>query len=278
MHYLSRFIFFFVLISQTTRVMPSPNYLLIQNVEYSNPEGQHLLLDLYLPDRQAQKGLVLWIHGGLWSRGSKENVRLLSLTQEGYAISSINYRLSGMSPYPAQVEDAKAAIRWLINHKNDYHLNTQKIIIAGESAGGHLAALAGLTTLNDQSQPLANGIIVYYGASNLNSILKQSTHSSYELRKNALDMLFGGPIENKKAALHEASPIHYVSHNSPPLLIFHGVQDIQMPINQAHELVEAYKAKKGKVKFYVLNHAGHADKQFYHLSNMQRVNAFINDL
>ena len=101
-------------------------------------------LDLYLP-KEASKPLpvIVWIHGGGWQAGSKENNPLLAYAGKGYAVASINYRLSQHAVFPSQIEDCKTAIRWLRAHAKTYNLNPSKIGVAGSSAGGHLVALLG---------------------------------------------------------------------------------------------------------------------------------------
>lgn len=276
-----RYVIFFLTLLwiQLTAAMQTNDYQLIKNIPYREVNGIPLHLDLYLPHHAiAQKGVIIWIHGGLWSKGSKENVRLLTLTSKGYAIASIDYRLSGTAPYPAQSDDILAAFEWLKIHGHQYHINTNTMIMAGESAGGHLAALAALSLSALQQAPSLKGIIVYYGATNLNTILAQTTYAKYSVRTEALEKLLGGTLEEKAKLAYEASPINYIDDNAPPLLIFHGVQDTQMPINQAHELVESYLEHHRPVQFHVINHANHADKQFYSAGNLKRVTDFLESI
>ena len=103
-------------------------------------------LDLYLPkDAKGPLPVVVWVHGGAWRAGSKDGCRAAWLTGKGYAVASINYRLSQHAVFPAQIEDCKAAIRWLRANAGKYHFDPDHIGVWGESAGGHLVALLGTT-------------------------------------------------------------------------------------------------------------------------------------
>ena len=85
--------------------------------------------------------VVIWIHGGAWNAGSKADLEALPLVDRGYAVASIDYRLTGQAIFPAQIDDCKAATRWLRNHADTYHLDPARIGVRGRSAGGYLAAL-----------------------------------------------------------------------------------------------------------------------------------------
>lgn len=121
--------------------------VITKNIEYANADGKHLLLDLYVPAAVKNPYLVVWVHGGAWSSGSKESPPL-GLLAAGYTLASVNYRLSGEATFPAPIHDIKAAIRFLRGNAKKYGYRADKIIIWGSSAGGHLAALVG-TTNND---------------------------------------------------------------------------------------------------------------------------------
>jgi len=114
----------------------------ILNIKYAQPGDRPLLLDLYLPQHSTHPPeLLVWIHGGAWREGDKDDPLLLALVEDGFALASIQYRLSHEAIYPAQIHDCKGAIRWLRAHANEYGYNAQRIGVAGSSAGGHLAAL-----------------------------------------------------------------------------------------------------------------------------------------
>ena len=117
----------------------------LRDVEYGHVGERSLTLDIYQPQRSpdANVPLVVWIHGGAWRAGSKKDVPVTRWLDAGFAIASVDYRLSPEAPFPAQVHDIKAAIRFLRANAKQYGFDARRFVIAGSSAGGHLAALTG---------------------------------------------------------------------------------------------------------------------------------------
>src|SRR5713101_8014594 len=118
----------------------------LRDLEYVKGGHERQKLDLYLPEKSdGPLPLIVWIHGGGWIGGNKENPPGLEFLNRGYALASINYRLSQHAKFPAQIEDCKAALRWLRANAKTYNLDPDRIGVWGESAGGHLVALLGTT-------------------------------------------------------------------------------------------------------------------------------------
>jgi acetyl esterase/lipase len=115
------------------------------DVAYATVDGLTLQLDLYKPAAVAKPPLIVWVHGGAWRAGTRKEMPLGGLIDAGYAVASVDYRLSTQAPFPAQAHDIKAAIRFLRARQDNVGVNASRIIIAGASAGGHLAALVGVT-------------------------------------------------------------------------------------------------------------------------------------
>lgn len=255
-----------------------------KDIEYASPDGHSLKLDYYRPAAQ-RPPLLVWIHGGAWRSGSKDSVPITPLVDRGFAIASVDYRLSPIAPFPAQVHDIKAAIRFLRANADRFGFDPNQVAIAGASAGGHLAALVGVTNDNehlegnvgdhiDQSSDVA-AIVSYYGASNLTTILDQSTPHGLSVRVPALKLLLRDLPENAPELARQASPVFHVDPTDPPLLLFHGDQDPQMPINQAHELVGKYKSVKRPVTFEVIYGAGHGGPEFHTDAQLDLVEQFL---
>lgn len=165
------------------------------DIEYARVGDVSLKLDLHRP-QAGNPPLIVYVHGGAWRAGSKSDVPIAPLLDQGFAIASVDYRLSTQAQFPAQAHDIKAAIRFIRANAARLHVETEKIAIVGSSAGGHLAALVGVTngaealegevgTHLDQSSDVAC-IISLYGASNLQSILYQSTEMGLAMRGPAL--------------------------------------------------------------------------------------------
>ena len=257
------------------------------DIEYAKVDGISLKLDLYLPAKQNEKNapLIVWIHGGAWRSGSKKSMPLKEMVKAGYAIASVDYRLSPVAKFPAQVHDIKAAIRFLRAKQGDHGYNAAKIGIAGASAGGHLVALVGTTNGHaelegsvgdypDQSSDV-QAIVSYYGASNLTTILKQSTPHGLSVRVPALELLLAGIPEKQPKLAKLASPVFHVDKDDPPLFLIHGDQDPQMPINQSHELHGKYKSLRRPVSFVVIHGAAHGGKAFYDADRNAKVIRFL---
>jgi len=273
-------------------VFPLPSYAedsrrltVIRDVEYARVGEHSLKLDLHLPIEKSRPPLIVWVHGGAWRSGSKSNMPLSRMVEEGYAVASVDYRLSTDARFPAQIHDIKAAIRFLRAHGDQWRLASKKIVVAGDSAGAHLAALVGVSNGNkelegeignDRSQSSeVQGIISFYGAANLTTILAQSTPHGLNVRVPALELLLGGQPTNVVDLARLASPVFHVDHTDPPLLLFHGDQDPQMPINQSHELHGAYRGVKAPVEFEIVHGAGHGGAQFYDVERLAVVKRFL---
>ena len=244
----------------------------INDIEYAVADGHRLLLDLYLPKSKVAP-LVVWIHGGAWRSGSKSKMPLRYLVDNGYAIASVDYRLSPVAKFPAQVHDCKAAIRFLRANAIKFGYDAKKIGIAGLSAGGHLVAEVGVTNghqkltgqigqHNDQSSDV-HAILDMYGPTNFMTILKQSTPHGLSVRVPALELLLGDRPENEQELARLASPVFHVDSEDPPLLLIHGDQDPQVPINQSHELHAKYKEHGLDVKFEVVHGGAHGGPPFF---------------
>ncbi|MEO2017825.1 MAG: alpha/beta hydrolase [Fuerstiella sp.] len=259
-----------------------------RDVVYATVGEQELRLDVYTPQktRTAQKSpVIVWIHGGAWRAGSKNKVPVAKLVDRGFAIASVDYRLSPVAKFPAQIHDIKAAIRFLRANAATYRLDPDRFVIAGSSAGGHLAALVGVSngvaelegTVGKHATQSSDvqSIVSFYGAANLQTILSQSTPHGLSVRVPALELLLGGqPIDQPDLA-KLASPVAHVDASDPPLLLIHGDQDPQMPINQAHELHGKYKQLRLTVDFEVVHGGAHGGKRFFDDRMLDRVAEFL---
>lgn len=272
---------FAVVLHQAAKAQERP---VLRDITYAAMDGADLKLDLYQPAEANSAPLIVWVHGGAWRSGSKKDCPLAPLTARGFAVASVDYRLSPVAKFPAQAHDLKAAIRFLRAKRSTYGLSGQ-IAIAGGSAGGHLAALVGVTNrhavlegkigehLSESSDVQA--IISFYGPANLTTILAQSTPHGLSVRVPALELLLGGHPGAKPDLARLASPAFHVDAADPPLLIFHGDQDPQVPINQSHELVGAYLKSGLPAQLEVVYGGVHGGKLFYTPQQLDRVAAFL---
>jgi acetyl esterase/lipase len=243
-----------------------------KNIVYAEAGAKKLLLDIYMPPGKKNPYLIVWVHGGAWRSGSKESPPL-NLLPAGYALASVNYRLSEEAPFPALIHDIKASIRFLRGNAKKYGYRADKIIIWGSSAGGHLAALVG-TSNNDKELEGSLGnytkesssvqlILDYYGPTNFLTILNQSTPHGINVRVPAMTLLLGKPVEQAPELARKASPVYQVDPSDPPILIVHGDQDNQVPVNQSLELMAAYKKNSLPVEIEFVPGAGHTDNVYH---------------
>jgi len=250
------------------------------NVAVANIRGYRPLhLDLRIPDRPDPPPVVIWIHGGGWAEGSRVSLpepfaaadfhgRIL---RRGYAVADVDYRLSREAVFPAQLHDVKAAIRWLRAFSGELGLDADRFVAWGESAGGHLAALAGLTgtkpvaaldgedgVLGVSSEVAA--VVDWYGPADL---LGRREQASAELRvelakPDAADaMLLGGPVSERRDEAMAASPVSYVHPAAPPFLCMHGTADGLVPYSQSEQLAGALRAQNVRCDLYPVEGADH---------------------
>jgi len=240
-----------------------------RDLQYAVADGKPLQLDLYLPEKPAAKPpLVVWIHGGGWAAGDKAGCPARRLVERGYAVASVNYRLSGAAIFPAQIEDCKAALRWLRAHAERYGFDPDHIGVWGSSAGGHLVALLG-TAGNVRTFDVGEhrdvssrvqAVCDYYGPTDLTQMdahalptarLKHDEPNSPESR------LLGGPVQERREQAARANPITYVTPDAPPFLIVHGDQDPVVPWHQSQLLYDALAQAGARVRLHTIEGAGH---------------------
>ena len=259
-----------------------------RDLAYVRDGGPRQRLDLYVPTppvpRVWEKPLstgtvtrrlpvIVWIHGGAWIIGRKEDTVPLEWLGLGYAIASVDYRLSADAIFPAQQHDVKAAIRWLRANAEQYALDPNRIVVWGESAGGHLAALLGTTgevpvldvgdNLDRSSR--VNAVIDFYG--NVDLVADATANPAIAV-KSPHARLLGGPVLERQDLARQANPVTYISKDDPPFLVVHGDADRSVPYTQSVTLVEALRAAKVPVTFYSVAGGSHGDFEDPHLRRL----------
>lgn len=217
-----------------------PNQLYARHGRYK------LYLDLYYPDTPAPRGgypLIVCFHGGGWISGSKKRDLFLNeLSRSGFAIASIQYRLSTQAKYPEQLRDIRAAARWLYDRAGNLHLNPDKFVAAGASAGGHLALLLAFSQDREftgmQSIPhdLFKAVCAFYPPTDLVTIIPEDRRDRLD---NLVSMLIAGTINGRLILARDGSPSSYVSKNCPPVFFVHGDKDPLVPLEQSETLARA---------------------------------------
>jgi acetyl esterase/lipase len=238
-----------------------------RDVPYAATTNPAQRLDIYLPkNAPGPLPVIVWVHGGAWSSGSKFPCPAGNFVNRGYAVVSVEYRFAQEAIFPAQIQDCKAAIRFLRANHEKYGLDPDRIGAWGSSAGGHLVALLG--TAGDSKELEGDGpnkefssrvqcVVDFYGPtdmlqiSNLPSRIQHATVNSPEAR------LLGGLIEQRKDLARAANPIIYITKDAPPFLIMHGDKDDLVPFNQSELLEAALKQAGTEVTLYKVVGGGH---------------------
>lgn len=232
------------------------------------PWSAQLHLDLLspspLPDALAPA--VIYLHGGGWAEGERSTglypwLNPL-LAAHGFITVSVTYRLSRFAPFPCQIHDAKAAVRWLRAHAEKYHINPDRIGVWGDSAGGHLAALLGVTG----DYPALEGDCGSSGySSRIQAVVARSAPYDFlstgglmiNDAPSPVTQLFGGMVTEREELMRLASPISHVHREAPPFHIVHGTLDETVPFEQAERFANALESAGCKVEFLPIRDAYH---------------------
>lgn len=258
-------------------------------------------LDIYLPEEgNGPFPVIIAIHGGGFytgSKNSKEIEPMLEGANRGYAVVTVDYRLSDEAKFPAAVNDLKAAIRFIKVNAARYNLNPEKIALWGDSAGGNLASLAGTTggtnTCYDVSHGNANvsdnitAVVDWFGPINFCVMDEQNRASGiYEKVEGVLihstedsfsSKYLGQNISQVPDLCKQADPTTYITSDCPPFLIQHGTLDPIIPTQQSVDFASAIAEKAGrdKVTLTLFEGAGHGGEQFESAENMDTVFSFL---
>jgi acetyl esterase/lipase len=258
-----------------------PSIKVLRNLPYIEGGHEQNRLDLYLPEKaEGRLPLVIWVHGGGWQGGSKDFCPVVPLTAKGFAAASINYRLSQHAVFPAQLQDCKAAIRWLRANAAKYHLDPDRVGVGGDSAGGHLVALLGTTgdvkklegtqgNLDQSSRVQA--VVDWFGPTDFVTWEPNFNKTVYSF----ITALIGGPANENPEKARKASSIFYVNKDSAPFLIMHGDKDDVVPLAQSEELAKALKKADVEVSLHIVKGSGHGGPAFLNPENRKLMEDFF---
>ena len=217
-------------------------FRIVPNLTYITASNYEAKLDLYVT-RTPDKALptLIWIHGGGWTGGTKEAAGgIRAYLAMGLNVVNVEYRLARIAPAPAAVEDCRCALRWVIQHAKDYGIDANRIVLSGDSAGGHLAMTTGMLPASaglDRQCPGPDNlkvaaIVNWYGISDVNELLDGPNMKPY-----AVTWLGSAP--NREEIAKRVSPLSYVRAGLPPVLTIHGDADPTVPYTQSVRLHKA---------------------------------------
>ena len=236
-------------------------------VEYAVVPGYRpLLLDLVRPDSPAEVPLVVFLHGGGWRAGSRAGMGPMfagwdpspfaELAGLGFAVASLDYRLSGEARFPAPLDDVRAGLSWLSSQAADLGVDGDRRALWGESAGGHLAALAALTGSGIAA------VVDWYGPSDLTTIADDAVATGISVTDpGAPDsreaLLLGGRAADRPEAARAASPVAQARRDAPPFLLRHGTADRFVPTRQSQRFAQALQDVGAPVRLDLVEGADH---------------------
>lgn len=223
-----------------------------------------LKLDMAIPkEGEGPFPAIVCLHGGGWIGGERQQMRgtIEALARRGYVAVSPDYRLAPRDRFPAQIEDCKAAVRWLRANAETYRINPQRIGAFGFSAGAHLACLLGVTGKDDrlegtgsnaEQSSTVQAIVSFFGPTDFTR-----PGWSNEVRQRHLVPFLGGTVEEKADVYRRASPLTYAGKNAPPFLFVHGTADDIVPIQQSEVMVEKLRQAGVSARLITVQGEGH---------------------
>ena len=253
-----------------------------RDVVYGTAQGTPLLLDLAMPKTgNGPFPVVVFLHGGGWSEGNRQEMNhfIEGVAGLGYVGVTVAYRLVPAARFPAQLEDCKAAVRWLRANAAKYRINPKRIGVVGFSAGGHLASMLGVTGKNDglegaggnpDQSSRVQAVVSFFGLTDF------STRDwPRDLENGVIEPFLGGSFANHADEYRRASPITYVTSDAPPFLFFHGSEDKLVPVDQSKRLGEKLRNAGVFAEVNVLEGEGHGFTDATNQKAMRRMLDFL---
>jgi acetyl esterase/lipase len=223
-------------------VLASSEYSVSPNIVYKKASGFSCKLDVIAADHAKARPTLIYIHGGGWVGGSKEETVLgvLPYLARGMNVVNVEYRLASVSLAPAAVEDCRCALRWVYAHAKDYGFDLTKLVVSGHSAGGHLSLMTGMLTSSagfDNECPgeenlKVAAIVNHYGITDVADLLGGPNREDYAV-------MWLGSLPNRVELARSLSPLTYIRKDLPPILTIHGDADDTVPYQHAVKLQEA---------------------------------------
>lgn len=281
-----------VLEGMKTRLMNDQEMdtMYIPDVEYMKVDGISRVLQILVPRKRVMENeqypLIVYVQGSAWH---KQNIyqhvgQLNYLCKQGFVVAIVQYRESDLAPFPAQIEDTKTAIRFLKKHREEYYIDDQNVFLFGDSSGGHVALLAGLTAKlgimdSDLYKEYTNdvcAIIDFYGVVDITMEDGFPTTENHQQPDSPEGYLIGrkNVLDNLEIA-RQTNPMNYLDGDIPPILIAHGTKDRLVAFKQSVKLYKTLKEKNKEVVFYRMKGADHGGPMFFCEEMLDEVVKFI---
>ncbi len=265
-----------------------PSYFATTGVTFSQVDAwfghtrRDLKMDIIYPeDPEKTYPCIVWICGGAWLQmdRSAHLAYLAGLAREGFVVASAEYRTSNEAVYPAQLVDIKSAIRYLRAHSERYRIDPEHFGVMGESAGGHLTAMAALA--DDPALDVGSyteyssrvqAACPWYPPTDVTTF---PYPSPLEAAASPESLMMGGNVMLNRKEAQKACPVSYVSPDAPPFMILHGINDHTVPFAQGEILHDKLEAAGCDVTLVAIEGADHADRQFFQRELWQRIAQFF---
>lgn len=253
-------------LSAGAQTPPAPSDIILErDVVYSNAGGEKLAMDIARPKDGGTHAVILCIHGGGFRAGNRASWLPLSqrLAEHGYVAATMTYRLAPKSPFPAAVQDTKTAVRWLRANAAKYGIDPERVGVIGDSAGGTLALMLGLTAGVPEFEGEGNldqssrvqCVVDYYGATDFTKSYGKSVDAA-----EVLPLYLGGDVEHARQAHLRASPLYWVTPDAAPVLAVHGTKDRYVEFAQSLWLQDRMRAAGVPFELETMEGADHGFK------------------
>ena len=263
------FVAFGVLLVLAASLRKRPGAVVARDLTYGTAGATELKLDLAMPkEGSGPFPAIVFLHGEGWRAGNRRQMShfIEGVARMGYVGVTVEYRLVPAARFPAQVEDCKAALRWLRANAGKYRVDPGRIGVVGFSAGGHLAAMLGVTGENVQA------VVSFFGPTDF------STRDwPRDLEREVIVPFLGGSFADIPAVYERASPISHVTKDSAPFLLFHGSEDELVPVDQSKRLAERLKSFGVPVRLVVLEGEKHGFTDAHNQECMKQMMAFLGE-
>lgn len=268
----------------------APQYTVVSGVTFAQVDAwfdhtrRDLKMDIIYPEDKTKKyPCVVWICGGAWQRldRSAHLAYLTELARSGFVVASVEYRTTNEGPFPIQLTDVKAGIRYLKALSDRYNIDPERFGVMGESAGGYLAAMAALAgdrafdvgAFTEYSSKV-QAACPWYPPTDVTGF---PYPSPVEAAASMESLLLGKNVMLNKEEAVKICPVSFVTKDAPPFLIIHGDNDHTVPFSQGEILHDKLEEAGADVKLLVLEGADHADKPFFQEELWQRIIGFFKD-
>lgn len=262
----------------------------LENVIYTIKDNIPLHLNILYPnfnptENEEKHPLIIYIQGSAWRKQNMgmEVAQLSRMAEKGYVIAIVEYRPSNIAIFPAQIKDTKTAIRYMLKNSEKYDIDKNKVIVWGDSSGGHTATMVGVTLnekeYNDEESKLdIKAIIDFYGPTDISKMNMEPSTQDHISTNSPEGELIGrlNVLENPEK-VYPTIVMNHISKEKdlPPFLIIHGNKDRLVPFGQSVLLYEKLKLEDKEVEFYQLDGADHGGAPFWQKEILEIVDKFI---